>query len=87
MRTILAAGALAAMVTFGLPLSAQALPAAAPGLPTASDVTLVAQGCGPGFHRGPYGGCRPNRWGGRHWGPRPGWRGGCYWRNGRRICR
>src|SRR3954470_23257389 len=20
----------------------------------------AAQGCGPGFHRGPYGGCRPN---------------------------
>ena len=25
-----------------------------------SDVTLVAGGCGIGFHRGPYGGCRPN---------------------------
>ncbi len=23
-------------------------------------VTTVAGGCGPGFHRGPYGGCRPN---------------------------
>lgn len=22
------------------------------------------QGCGPAFHRGPYGGCRPNRGGG-----------------------
>jgi hypothetical protein len=21
----------------------------------------AAEGCGPGFHRGPYGGCRPNR--------------------------
>jgi hypothetical protein len=21
----------------------------------------AADGCGPGFHRGPYGGCRPNR--------------------------
>lgn len=21
----------------------------------------AAQGCGPGFHRGPYGACRPNR--------------------------
>ena len=21
----------------------------------------AAGGCGPGFHRGPYGGCRPNR--------------------------
>jgi hypothetical protein len=25
-----------------------------------SNVTPVAGGCGPGFHRGPYGGCRPN---------------------------
>jgi hypothetical protein len=25
-----------------------------------SNVTLVAGGCGVGFHRGPYGGCRPN---------------------------
>ena len=24
---------------------------------------LVAQGCGPGFYRGPYGGCRPMRGG------------------------
>ncbi|MGC1301642.1 MAG: hypothetical protein WA840_04635 [Caulobacteraceae bacterium] len=24
----------------------------------------AAQGCGPGFHRGPYGGCRPNGGGG-----------------------
>jgi len=24
------------------------------------DVIAVAGGCGPGFHRGPYGGCRPN---------------------------
>lgn len=21
----------------------------------------AAQGCGPGYHRGPYGGCQPNR--------------------------
>ncbi|HZZ60395.1 MAG TPA: hypothetical protein VFE63_04385 [Roseiarcus sp.] len=27
-------------------------------------VTLVAGGCGVGFHRGPYGGCRPNGYGG-----------------------
>lgn len=24
-----------------------------------SDIILVAQGCGPGFHRGPRGACRP----------------------------
>jgi hypothetical protein len=25
------------------------------------DGASAAGGCGPGFHRGPYGGCRPNR--------------------------
>ncbi|HZZ89758.1 MAG TPA: hypothetical protein VFE13_15635 [Caulobacteraceae bacterium] len=25
----------------------------------------AAGGCGPGYHRGPYGGCRANRWVGR----------------------
>ena len=27
---------------------------------TGSDTILVAQGCGPGFHRGAYGRCYPN---------------------------
>ena len=25
-----------------------------------TDIIAVAGGCGPGFHRGPYGGCRQN---------------------------
>ena len=50
-----------------------------------SDVTLVAGGCGAGFHRGPNGGCRGNGgyvapgahyYGGRH----------CWWRHGVRVC-
>ena len=32
---------------------------------TAVSSAQAAGGCGPGFHRGPYGGCRPN------FGPRP----------------
>ncbi len=40
--------------------SAQAMPAAPGGLAMSSDIVLVAQGCGRGFHRGPYGGCRRN---------------------------
>lgn len=28
---------------------------------TAVSPADARQGCGPGFHRGPYGGCRPNR--------------------------
>jgi hypothetical protein len=46
--TLIGAGAVHAM-----PL-AQVAPA--PG----SDVVAVAGGCGPGFHRGPYGGCLQN---------------------------
>ena len=41
--------------------------------PAQSDTTTkviarVAQGCGPGMHRGPYGGCLPN-YGPRRYGP------------------
>jgi hypothetical protein len=31
-----------------------------PPLAPETDVIKVAGGCGPGFHRGPYGGCRRN---------------------------
>jgi hypothetical protein len=41
------------------------------------DLILVADGCGIGFHRGPWGGCRPNlspywpcHWIRTPWGPR-----------------
>ncbi len=37
--------------------SSQAMPIPAANL-ASGDVTLVAQGCGPGGHRGPYGHCR-----------------------------
>jgi hypothetical protein len=40
--------------------AAQALPLA-PGQAPANMIIKVAGGCGPGFHRGPYGGCQPNR--------------------------
>lgn len=43
-----------------LSVSAWALPAAPLGSNAASDVILAADGCGPGFHRGPLGHCRPN---------------------------
>jgi hypothetical protein len=32
----------------------------APLAPAPADVIEVAGGCGPGWHRGPYGGCRRN---------------------------
>jgi hypothetical protein len=47
-----------------------------------SNVIHVAQGCGPGFHRGPMGACRPNRG-----YVRPAVRRCRYWGPGRRVCR
>jgi hypothetical protein len=51
------AGLIAGLGLTGL-APAQALPLA----PLAQDeaVILIAGGCGPGMHRGPYGGCRNN---------------------------
>jgi hypothetical protein len=68
----------AALVVGGMGLAsgAHAAPAApASGLAGSGLVEHVAQGCGPGFFRGPYGGCRPMRGGyGRPaYGPRPGY--------------
>ncbi|HLH11807.1 MAG TPA: hypothetical protein VKV77_08015 [Methylovirgula sp.] len=63
---------LASAALLGLAASAsQAMPVSDVGNP-APHVTLVAGGCGIGFHRGPYGGCRPNR---GPLGPVPYWRG------------
>jgi hypothetical protein len=43
-----------------------------------ADVIRVAGGCGPGWHRGPYGGCRPM------YNCPPGWHSGPF---GRRCFR
>jgi hypothetical protein len=40
-------------------VSAQAMPIAPVDKPISNEITRVAQGCGPGFHRGPGGACRP----------------------------
>jgi hypothetical protein len=50
---------IAAAIGAGMISSAQAMP----GSPIAAEsglLTQVAGGCGPGWHRGPYGGCRKN---------------------------
>ena len=79
---ILAASALAlGLGLFSLSTS-QAMPLA-PISPAADqaasgEIILVAQGCGPGFHRGPRGVCRPL------YSCPPGWRTGPY---GRRCVR
>jgi hypothetical protein len=40
-------------------VSAQAMPLAPLDQAVSTDTIRVAGGCGPGWHRGPYGGCRP----------------------------
>jgi hypothetical protein len=50
---VIASGAFLALAS-----GAQAMSPAS--VATGSDVVLAAQGCGPGFHRGPYGRCVPN---------------------------
>ena len=54
LSTLVAAGAFAALLV----PAAQAMTPAP--LAPSSDVIAVAQGCGPGFHRGPRGRCRPD---------------------------
>ena len=61
---------------------------------TAGTIIPVAEGCGPGRWRGPWGGCRGPGWGpgpGYYYGPRPveGWNG-CppgWWRGPWGHCR
>lgn len=55
MKTMFAA-ALFAIGTLG---AANAMPLAPLNSADTAAVIHVAQGCGPGFARGPYGGCRP----------------------------
>jgi hypothetical protein len=88
MKTKIIMAAAVATLMGGLTMSAQAMPLSGVGVPApvadAPHITLVAGGCGPGFHRGPYGGCRPN-WRRRVYGPR------CFVRRTpwsvRRVCR
>ena len=61
MKSLLAIALAAGLAgaTLGLTSSVQAMPLSP--IPTPNDlVTQVAGGCGPGKHRGPYGGCRRN---------------------------
>ena len=60
MRKHLSLAAAAAMLV-SMPLAAQAFPVASSPAGSDPQVTLVAGGCGIGFHRGPLGGCRASR--------------------------
>ncbi len=58
MRVVLFAAAIAA---FTLSIATvHAAPAAPLSASALSDIVLVAEGCGRGWHRGPFGGCRRN---------------------------
>lgn len=57
MRKAIYASAIALLGLAALPV--QAMPIA-PLSGASPDITLVAGGCGVGFHRGPYGGCLRN---------------------------
>lgn len=46
-------------------LPASAMPLARPPVPESAVVTPVAQGCGPGWWRGPWGHCRDTPYHGR----------------------
>ncbi len=58
-RTLCIAGIIGALATIMVAFDANAF-SISPVPYQSSNVTLVAGGCGLGFHRGPYGGCRPN---------------------------
>ncbi len=77
-------------MALALSSAAQAMPVATDAGADAAEITLVAQGCGPGMHRGPYGGCRPN-YGPRRYGPPRRLGPGCIMQQTpygvRRICR
>ena len=67
MKSLFAAAVLAASIA-GLG-AASAMPMSPLGTTDSADVIQVAQGCGPGWARGPYGRCRPM--GGPMYAPRP----------------
>jgi hypothetical protein len=87
MRKTICSATAAILMVAAIPVEAGAFPLATTGSGYVG-VTLIAGGCGPAFHRGPYGGCVRN-----YWGPRPyayGWHR-CWVRETpwgpRRVCR
>ena len=76
---------------------AQAFPAAPSAVTPDSQIIQVAQGCGPGWHRGAYGRCVPHRAGPRYMRPGPAYMAPrvmprrCWmertWRGPVRVCR
>ena len=59
MKKLLAASLLGAGLGLMSMAASQAMPLAPLDQSASAGTIRVAGGCGPGFHRGPYGGCRP----------------------------
>ena len=75
---ILAASLFAIGMSLAAVSGSQAMPVAPLDQAPSADTIRVAGGCGPGWHRGPYGGCRPM------YNCPPGWHSGPF---GRRCFR
>ena len=58
---LLVASAFAICLSLAAVSASRAMPVAPLDQAVSADTIRVAGGCGPGWHRGPYGGCRPNR--------------------------
>jgi hypothetical protein len=67
-RGLIGLGFATALGLAGLSGAAQAMPIHGDGGLGGAEVTRIAQGCGPGMHRGPRGGCLPS-YGPRGYGP------------------
>ncbi len=72
---ILVAAAFAVCLSVVAGSASQAMPLAPLDRAASADIIRVAGGCGPGGHRGPYGGCR------RMYNCPPGWHSGPYGRH------
>ena len=57
---MLLASAFAICLSLAAVSASAAMPLAPLGQAVSGDTIRVAGGCGPGWHRGPYGGCRRN---------------------------
>jgi hypothetical protein len=69
---MLVASAFAICLGLGAVSASKAMPLASLDQAASAEIIRVAGGCGPGWHRGPYGGCRPL------YNCPPGWHSGPY---------
>jgi hypothetical protein len=72
---LLTASAFAVGLSLMAMSASRAMPLAPLDQSVSSDTVRVAGGCGPGWHRGPYGGCRPM------YNCPPGWHSGPFGRH------